>query len=336
MTLKASFSSVESLSDDVRVVSDSERFPTLTLLQSRGMFLPIKQAIPLDIVDAQGNTESLILEFSNRYMNVQWQHFALTQVHRNILDVLCSCMQPIYRPDGVLFEFSLYELYSFLVPETKRKTSSKTRFHLAHAEDLRNRLAELKMARFRVEDLATQKVYTGRIGLSTEGENTSERYGQARERFRMSLRFTEFWIDDVHVDLQQVLHRVLALANPVSQALARWVLSNKFKSGELLTDELKELGAIYTGMSRSGISNVVRQIKDDTDGLASLGIQFRKTSTGGLGVFYEKLATVRWQNGKHNRVQMPLPAMPEGFVPAPLEGRVVSREFFKRALRREK
>ena len=59
--------------------SESERFPTLTLLQSRGMFLPVKQTLFLDdwLVDGK----PVILEFSNPYLKVQWQHVALTQAY---------------------------------------------------------------------------------------------------------------------------------------------------------------------------------------------------------------------------------------------------------------
>lgn len=311
---------------------ESDRFPTLTLLQSRGMFLPVKQTLFLDDWAVDG--KPVVLEFANAYLKVQWQHVALTQVHRNILDAMCSYMQPIYRAQGeVVFEFSLYELYSYLMPPSTRNASNK-KFHLSNTDDLRQRLDELKTARFRVEDLVNQKVYSGRVGLSTGGENPLERYGQTRERFRLSPRFTEFWRHDVHVDLRKVLHHILALKSCTSQALARSVLSNKFKSGQPLLKEFQDLGVVYAGLSRSAISNLVRQVKDDADGLSKLGIELRKTPTGELGVFYEKLDAVRWQNGVNNRVQLPLLDMPEGMPIAPLEGEVRPREFFKRESRR--
>ena len=112
------------------------------------------------------------------------------------------------------------------------------------------------------------------------------------------------------------------------------MLSNKFKSGQPLLKEFQDLGVVYAGLSRSAISNLVRQVKDDADGLSKLGIELRKTPTGELGVFYEKLDAVRWQNGVNNRVQLPLLDMPEGMPIAPLEGEVRPREFFKRESRR--
>ena len=206
----------------------------------------------------------------------------LTQVHRNLLDVIFTYHHGLcHNKDGcVSFLIDLYEIQNLLQVEATN-----------HSWVFR-KLEELRKTAFITE---TKKwVITGGIVRKhkyseIDAGHTPDKFGPNKLYYVMfEAEFMKFFNLDMHMTYFPMVEKIINLKHPVSQALVRFCLSHTRLNMDLETI-LTNLGVFRPELDRPRKVRILQQLFLESEVLIKeFGIYINPMKNKRLGVFYTK------------------------------------------------
>lgn len=284
-------------------VKGKDQHPVSTVIQSRvPMFLPVKTL-------NNDSDDSIDIEIINKNGKIVLSKCKLTQVHRNIIDVLFSYYTPTKLRNGeVGFKFTKYDFFrKYYVNNGENKNTPK------NSKWLIEKLNEIQDARIMFYFENDQIRSIDREGIiSRHRQVEHKKTGEFYYAVVFSRSFMRMFDDDLNIYSQKLTESILSLKHALTQALVRLVITNE-KVNTSLEKLLKELGIEQeekegmtaaergTRITKRAYRAKVAQIKSDETALRDhFGITLKIIESGDdagqIGVFYEKHRNVLIMN----------------------------------------
>lgn len=260
----------------------SERAVT-TILESRtAMFLPVKQV--------SKNFVFTDIEVKNNYGTVTLKDCKLTQVHRNIVDVIFSNYEPIRMLDGaVAFTFSKYDVLKELGHFTRRNTKW-----------LETKLEDMRKASIVLLTDNSDKSIKCYQGVIREHQETILKSGNGQPLYGVvfSSNFMKMFNHDLNIHSAKLTPIILQLKNAVTQAFARASISHR-KLNIDLDEILLSIGVNKSNVTDRAYRKNRKAVLDEREALEQqLGIIIKpmEKDKNKWGVFYEQHQDVWFSN----------------------------------------
>lgn len=254
-----------------------------TLLQSRTpMFLPIKKLSG----SFNGNTDIVV---QNSVGKITLRDCKLTQVHRNIVDLIFSNYEPIktYENGDVAYVFSKYEILKNLGHDSKRNGL----WLEGKFEEMRKASVVLEVESAEQSCIKYQGVINKHQITRIKGPTDHALYGVI-----FSEAFMAMFDTDIRIHSAKLTPKILQLNHAVTQAFARCCISHR-KLNRQLEDLLESIGVNKDNLAERTYSRKIREITSEKEILQDLfGIQIKKMKNKKWGVFYEQHDDVWFSN----------------------------------------
>ena len=214
----------------------------------------------------------------------------LTQVHRNLLDVIFTHHRGLYHyEDGcVSFLIDLYEIQKLLQIEVHNHNW------------IRQKLEELRKTAFVTE--TKNWVITGGIVRKhkyskIDAEHTPDKFGPNKLYYvTFEAEFMKFFDLDMHMSYFKLVDKIISLEHPVSQALVRFCLSHRQVNMDL-ENILTEIGVFRPELDRPRKTRILQQLFLESEVLIEeFGIRIDPMKNKRLGVFYTKHKDIWFEN----------------------------------------
>ncbi len=285
-------------------VKGKDQHPTSTVIQSRvPMFLPVKTV-------NNDTDDSIDIEIINKHGRIVLSKCKLTQVHRNIIDVIFSYYEPIDLGYGqVGFKFTKYDFFkNYYISNNgdEKKVSKNSKWLVTKFDEMQDAKIRFYFENNDISSIDSEGV------ISRHKQVTIKKTGETHYAVAFSRSFMKMFDNDLNIYSQKLTKKILLLNHAITQAFVRFVITNE-KINTSLEKILRELGIEKEdkeGMSASERGNKltkrayrtkVAQIKSDEQMLSdSFGIKLKIIESGEdvgeLGVFYEKHDSVLIKN----------------------------------------
>lgn len=259
-----------------------------TRLQSRtAMFLPVKQL--------SKNFSSTDIEVTNRYGKITLRDCKLTQVHRNIIDVIFSNYEAIKLDDGsVAFTFSKYDV----LKELGYSYRNNTNWLESKFEEIRR----VSIVLLSDDEELSVTCYQGVIREHAETVIKSKKNQMLYGVIFLS-NFMKMFDVDMNIHSAIVTPKILKLQHAVTQALVRTCISHRSPNHDL--DELLvSIGVNRDSVTSRAYSKNLKSVLDEKDALRELfGIEIKTMKNQKMSVFYKQHEDVRFTNTNPSKQQ---------------------------------
>ena len=250
-----------------------------TRLQSRtAMFLPVQQV--------SKNFASCDIVVTNDLGTVTLRECKLTQIHRNIIDVIFSSYEPIKFPDGAIaFSFSKYDLLKSLGHSSRRNTKW-----------LENKFEDMRKASVIFESKYTDSTTTSYQGVIREHQETrfESTNGTPLYGVVLSSNFMKMFDEDLRVHSAKLTPKIINVKHAVTQAFIRACISHR-QLNKSLDDILISIGVNHDSVSQRAYRKNRKIVLDDKELLeAEFGIIIKpmKKDSKKWVVFYSQHSDV--------------------------------------------
>lgn len=253
----------------------SKKHPITTVTQCR---VPIFW--PTNKPPRSGNIPDLVVE--NDWGKGTIKGCKLTQVHRDLLDVIFAYHQGIYRHEDGCFGFlvDLYEIQKRLQIEVHNH-----RWILNKLEDLMTTIFVTETDDWVITGVILRKhSYSKR-----DAGHTPEKFGVNRLYYVVfEAEFMKFFDLDMHVSYFQLVDKIINLKSPTCQALVRFCLSHRCLNMDL-EELLTKIGVLRSDLDRPRKTRILQQVFLESDVLKEdFGIEINPMKNKRLGVFYKQ------------------------------------------------
>lgn len=253
-----------------------------TILQSRTpMFLPVKQL--------SKNFAGTDIVVENDIGKITLRKCKLTQVHRNIVDLIFSSLEPaiVYEDGSVGYVFSKYEILSALGHKHRNNSLWLER----KMEEMRQASVMLETEDAEKEEISYQGVIVKHKVTKLKSANGQPLYGVV-----FSEAFMAMFDNDIRIHSAKMTPKILQLEHAVTQAFARACISHRSLNRDL--DQLLEgIGVKRQEVTDRAYRKNRKHIIDESEQLKELfGIDIRIMKNGNWGVFYKKHDDVWFSN----------------------------------------
>jgi hypothetical protein len=246
-----------------------------TLLQSRTpMFLPVKKL--------SGNFEqstSIVVE--NRLGRITLQDCKLTQVHRNIVDIIFSNYEPIkiYETGDTAYVFPKYEVLKLLGYISKRNGKwLETKF-----EEMRKASVIFETETSSFQNTSYEGVITKHQVTKIKGKANHPLYGVI-----FSSAFMAMFNEDVRIHSAKLTPKILCLKHAVTQALVRSCISHR-QVNRSIDQIFSDIGVNKSQLNDRVYRRKIKEVRSESEQLKELfGIELRDIGKRKLGVFYNQ------------------------------------------------
>ena len=273
-------------SDRMTTMNTNKRAVSTRLQSRTAMFLPVQQI--------SKNFASCDIVVTNEYGTITLRECKLTQVHRNIIDVIFSSYEPIRFDDGsVAFSFSKYDLLKSLGHSARRNTKW-----------LENKFEEMRKASVVLEANQSGRTTTGYQGVVREHQETRFKSSQGTPLYGVvfSSNFMKMFDIDLTVHSAKLTPKILGLEHAVTQAFVRACISHRQINRDL--DEiLVSIGVNHDSVSDRAYRKNRKSVLDEMEALESeFGIIIKpmQKDSNKWGVFYAQHKDVWFSNPNQN------------------------------------
>lgn len=264
-------------------ISNMGKRPVSTTLQSRtAMFLPVMKLSG----SFDGSTDIVV---ENSVGKITLRDCKLTQVHRNIVDLIFSNHEPIktYDNGDVAYVFSKYEILKLLGHEAKRNGHWLER----KFEEMRMASVVLEIENAERSDVKYQGVITRHQETLIKGAMNQPLYGVI-----FSEAFMAMFDADIRIHSALLTNKIIHLQHAVTQAFTRCCISHR-KLNRDLEEMLEYIGINKERLAQRTYRRKIREIVSEAEELRDVfGIDIRKMKNGKWGVFYEQHEDVWFSN----------------------------------------
>lgn len=259
------------------------------------MFLPVKQV--------SKNFTSTDIEVRNNYGVITLRKCKLTQVHRNIVDIIFSNYEPIkVDGGGVAFTFSKYDVLKAL-----------GHTHRFNNKWLENKLEDMRQASIVLQSDDDEKSVKCYQGVVREHQETilKSSNGQPLYGVVFSPNFMKMFNFDLNIHSAKLTPIILKFEHAVTQAFARACISHRQLNADL--DEiLQSIGVNKDTVTGRAYSKNRKHVLDEREALEHLlGISIKpmKKDSRKWAVFYKQHNDVWFSDPskKHKPAQKPDP-----------------------------
>ncbi|MCG3817983.1 hypothetical protein I3256_18750 [Photobacterium damselae] len=273
----------------------SQRAVSTRLVSRTAMFLPVKQV--------SKNFASTDIEVVNNYGTITLRDCKLTQVHRNIVDVIFSNYEPIKMAEGaVAFTFSKYDVLKELGHSSKRNTKW-----------LETKLEEMRKASVVLVTDDKAKTSTSYQGVIREHQETVLKSGNGQPLYGVvfSANFMKMFDHDLNIHSAKLTPIILQFEHAVTQAFARACISHRQLNVDL-DEMLLSIGVNKANVSDRAYAKNRKAVLDEREALEQqlgITIQPMKKDSKKWGVFYEQHSDVWFSDPtkKHKPANKPDP-----------------------------
>jgi len=238
---------------------------------------------------------NMILKFKNGEDSLQVRNRFLTQIHRDILDLMLAKAEKRQTKEGfyiLVSEFSEYEILKALGHKYKE-----------NRKWFREKIQELQDIAIVLEN--PDKRISFHI---LKGYMTNKKTGQHAVFFDNSY-INYFYSRDIGVNYKYLTCDIVALDSPVLKALIRFVIANKFdKFRRSLTNLLENIGINRENMSKQQYYKIIKTVKDNKDLLKD---KFNIILTNDDIVEYEYDKSISFYNKNQEQAESVLPILVE-------------------------
>ena len=263
-----------------------KKYPITTVTQCRvPIFWPMSKPPRSESVD------DLVIE--NKWGRAIIKRCKLTQVHRNLLDLIFAHHHGIYfDEDGsVWLLIDLYEIQKmFQIEETNHSW-------------LVEKLDDLTEALFVTETkhwVITSGIIHKHAYSKTDADHPFNKFGDNKLYYVVfESEFMRFFKLDTNLYYEALLDKIIALKYGSSQALARFCLSHR-QVNMKLESILTKIGVFRSEMTKQQRNNVRKQVLHEAEKLKNdFGIEIKPMKDKKrLGVFYSQHKKVWFENPK--------------------------------------
>jgi hypothetical protein len=206
----------------------------------------------------------------------------LTQVHRNLLDVIFAYHQVLYRHEDGCVGF-LVDLY-----EVQKQLQIEVHNHNWIFKKLKDLMKTIFVTETK-DWIITGVILRKHSYSKRDAGHTPDKFGINKLYYIVfEAEFMKFFDLDMHVSYFQLVDKIISLKNPTCQALVRFCLSHCHLNMDL-EELLKKIGILRPEMHRREKSRIIQQIFLKSDVLIEeFGIRIDPMKNKRLGVFYKQ------------------------------------------------
>jgi len=235
---------------------------------------------------------NMILRFRNGDDNLQVRNRFLTQIHRDILDLILLRAEKKAVKEGFLIvsEFSEYEILKALGHKYKK-----------HTKWFREKIQELQDIAIVLEN------QDKRISFHIlRGYRTNKLTGQHAVFFDNSY-INYFYSRDIGVNYKHLINDIVELESPVLKAIVRFVISNSFEKFKMsLVNILERLGINKENTNERQYQRIIKTVKDNK---AILKEKFNIILTDNDIIEYEFRKDISFYNINKEQAESVLPIL---------------------------
>ena len=263
-----------------------KKHPITTTTQCRiPIFWPMNKPPRSELVDD--------LVVKNEWGQATIKKCKLTQIHRNLLDLIFSYHHGIYfYEDGCVgFLIDLYKIQKlFQIEETNHS------WLFEKFEDLRKALFITETKDWVINSGIIRK----HLYSKEDAEHTANRFGNNKLYYVVfESEFMRFFKLDTNLHYITLISKIINLKHGASQALVRFCLSHR-RLNMRLTNILNKIGVFRPEMTKQQKSNVKKQVLEETEAMKSdFGIEIKLMKNSELGIFYSQHREVWFENPKN-------------------------------------
>ena len=221
---------------------------------------------------------NLVIE--NSYGKATIENCKLTQVHRNLLDVILAYHHGLYfYQDGAAgFLVDLYEVQNILQIYASNHT-----WVLKKLKDMMTTVFEVETKEWMITGAIVRKHNYSK----EDAEHTPDKFGENKLYYIiLEAQFMEFFKLDTNVLYFEFVEKIINLKSAICQALVRFCLSHR-QLNQDLEEVLKQIGVLRKDTHKREKSRILQEIFLESEALINeFGIQITPMKNKRLGIFY--------------------------------------------------
>lgn len=270
-----------------------------SVLQMRSLlFAPVERADKSTLYKEFIKNKSKIIVYNYDNFEIELRNRFLTQVHRDILDILLSKAIKKDFAEGIkiICETTFYKIQKELAHKYNKNGC------FANNKWLSDKIDELKDVVIKITDDKNNKISFNILGLIGKNENNKIVI------YFDSSYLQYFYSNDIGINYKKYIKDIVCLKSAQEKALIRYILSNTFKDDNFnmnINDILQKIGInkINTTLRRYQI--IIKKIKDNKE----LLFQKFNIEIKGDTVKYKKLDNISVYNINHKQAQNNIPLL---------------------------
>jgi len=249
------------------------------------MFLPYQQIDKTLIYKEFIKNDNKAILLENKYFTLKIRNRLLSQIHRDILDIIFSqgILNPIEKQAYV--EFSMYDLLKRMGrPYSGRKGKQNYEWTKEKLKELQDVSIELKI------NYGHEKGHETIFGMVDRAD-----YSEKRKKFIVlfSRTYLQMFQKDILVDYNYYLPQIINIKNDTVKAFVRYIISNDYIN-DSIENILTQLEIKKEHFKSNGYWKIKNIIKNNIKTLNNFGININNSEQ----VYYKKLEKIVFYNIK--------------------------------------